>query len=100
MKVITISGSMRFEKQMQQIAYDLEKQGNCVIQGVYSDEKTTNLDELKNIMDAHWKKIELCDAVYVVNINGYIGASTREEIEYGKSIGKEIIYHEPVDKNM
>ena len=40
MKVITICGSMRFEKQMIEIAKDLEFKGYCVIQCVYNLKKT------------------------------------------------------------
>ena len=39
----------------------------------------------------HSRKIDISDAIYVVNVNGYIGNSTRNEIEYAMSIGKEIL---------
>lgn len=45
----------------------------------------------------HKKKIDISDAIYVVNIDGYIGSSTRSEIEYAKNNGKEVIYHEKID---
>ena len=41
---------------------------------------------------AHFKRIELSDAILVVNINHYIGNSTNREIEYAKKLGKEIRY--------
>ena len=95
-KVVTICGSMRYAKNMQKIASDLEKQhGWCVIQCVYDiDKNTTTEAEMENIVNAHWKKIDISDAVYVVNIDGYIGSSTTNEINYAKAKGKEIIYHE------
>jgi hypothetical protein len=40
----------------------------------------------------HRKKIDLSDAIYVINVNGYIGDSTFNEIKYAKSKGKEVIY--------
>jgi len=43
---------------------------------------------------SHRKKIDLSDAIYVINVNGYIGASASDEIEYAKSKGKEIMYLE------
>lgn len=95
-KVVTICGSMRFEKQMIYIANELErKYGWCVIQCVYGTdiEKITN-DEMENIINAHMQKIDISDAIYVVNIGGYIGSSTRSEIRYATEKGKEIIYHE------
>lgn len=42
---------------------------------------------------AHFRKIELSDAIYVVNIDGYIGNQVSKEIEFAKSKGKEIIFH-------
>ena len=39
------------------------------------------------------EKIKLSDAILVVNVNGYIGNSTRSEIEYAKSLNKEILYY-------
>ena len=96
MKIVTICGSMKFENEMIKVARELEtKKGFCVIQCVYNIDKAKESEqEIKNIIDAHWKKIDICDVVYVLNINGYIGESTKNEIEYAKKQGKEIIYHE------
>lgn len=95
MKVITICGSMRFEKQMIKIARDLEFQDWCVIQCVYNIDKTqTTENQLLQLANAHYKKIDISDAIYVVNIGGYIGESCKKEIEYAKSLNKQIIYHE------
>ena len=41
----------------------------------------------------HKEKIKLSDAILVVNVDGYIGNSTKSEIEYAKSLNKEIIYY-------
>ena len=98
-KVITICGSMRYSKEMMKIAEELElKQGYAVIQCVYNvdGEKYEGVDA--SILDKiHRKKIDISDAIYVVNINGYIGNSTKNEIEYAKQNNKEIIYHEPIN---
>ena len=94
MKIVTICGSMKFANEMQKIASDLEtKYGWCVIQCVYKIENATK-NEMANVVNAHWKKIDISDAIYVVNIGGYIGESTKNEIEYAKKLNKEIIYHE------
>lgn len=86
MKVVTICGSMRFAKEMQKVAWELEaKNGYVVIQCVYNDRETKETDEeILNIVNAHWKKIDISDAIYVVNIGGYIGESTKKEIECWK----------------
>lgn len=98
-KVITICGSMRYSKEMMKISEELElKKGYAVIQCVY------NVDGLKydgldaSILDKiHRKKIDISDAIYVVNIDGYIGDSTKKEIEYALNSGKEVIYHEKIN---
>lgn len=95
-KVVTICGSMKFAKEMIKIASDLEKEnGWCVIQCVYDiNPDTTTKEEMDNVVNVHWKKIDISDAIYVVNIGGYIGNSTTNEINYALSKGKEVIYHE------
>ena len=42
----------------------------------------------------HKCKIDMADAIYVINVDGYIGSSTRSEIEYAKQKGKKILYLE------
>lgn len=96
MKVITICGSMRFSKDIMRIATELETdKGYCVLQPVYAcDDKVLNEQELQNIKNAHYKKIDISDAIFVVNVGGYIGKSVTEEIAYAKSLNKEIFYLE------
>ena len=43
--------------------------------------------------DAHYRKIDLSDGIYVVNMDGYIGTSVKKEIEYAERHGKEVLYH-------
>ena len=95
-KVVTICGSMRFSKDMIKIAGDLEKKhGWCVLQCVYDiDPDRMTKEEMENITNAHWTKIDICDAIYVVNIGGYLGSATKNEINYAISNGKDVIYHE------
>ena len=98
MKTVTICGSMRFTNEMIRIAAELEtKNGFCVLQPVYDfDGKSFSCDELTLLANAHHKKIDLSDAVYIVNIGGYIGQSVTEEIAYAQRQGKEILYHESI----
>lgn len=97
MKIVTICGSMKFQNKMIEIASELEKKlGWCVIQCVYNsaEDETFTKEEMDNIVNAHWKKINISDAIYVVNVGGYIGTSTKNEIEYALSKQKEVIYLE------
>lgn len=95
MKTLTICGSMHFENEMRSIAYDLEvTKGYNVLQCVYAPAGTTISDEaLSHLEKAHYRKIDISDGIYVVNIGGYIGESVKVEIQYAKETGKEIIYH-------
>ncbi len=95
MKTLTICGSMRFEKEMRDIAYELEtKQGYNILQCVYAPEgQDIAQEDLQNLAKSQYRKIDLSDGIYVVNINGYIGESVRAEINYAESHGKEVIYH-------
>ena len=96
MKVVTICGSMKFAKEMQKIAGVLAiDKGWCVLQCTYDlDFANLTSENLSLLKNEHLKRIELSDAIYVVNINGRIGESTNYEIEYATKLGKEIIYHE------
>ena len=95
MKTITICGSMKFAEQMKYIAWKLEiEQEVNVLQCVYNERNESITDDmLKRLTSAHYKKIDLSDAVYIVDIDGYIGTSVEQEISYAKENGKEIIFH-------
>lgn len=95
-KVVSLCGSMKFADEMINIATDLEKKyGWCVLQCVYNV-GNVNEQELDNIVQAHYKRIDISDAIYVVNIGGYIGNSVKNEIKYALDHGKEVIYHEKI----
>ena len=95
MKIITLCGSLKFKKEMMEIAEKMALDGNCVLTPVYpvlENYKRTDR-QLELLKEAHFKKIELSDSILVVNINNYIGNITNLEIEYAKKLGKEIIYY-------
>ena len=87
---------MKFKNEMQQIARAIEmEKGFAVIQCVYGTyDKIPKEKEFEILDKLHRAKIDISDAIYVVNIGGYIGDSTRSEIEYAKKHGKEVIFHE------
>lgn len=95
MKTLTLCGSMKYEKEMQTIAFKLEtKHGYNILQCVYNQEKEElNLPAMEALKAAHYKKIDISDGIYVVDIQGYVGDSTKEEIRYAKEKGKEVIMH-------
>ena len=81
---------------MMEVAEKLALEGNCVITPVYptKDNFTRTDEQIESLKNANLKKIDLSDAIYVVNVNGYIGDATKLEIEYAKNNNKEIIYLE------
>ena len=49
--------------------------------------------------DMHKRKIDLSDEIFVINVGGYIGESTKSEIEYAKATGKKVNYLEEENLN-
>ena len=94
MRTITLCGSLKFRKEMMVIAEEMALEGNCILTPVYPvKEYCKRTDEqLKKLKEAHFKRIEMSDAILVINIDNYIGESTNLEIEYAKKLGKEIIF--------
>jgi len=96
MKIITICGSLKFENEMKNVSEKLALEGNCVLSVIYptkEKEKYTK-EEIELLGKEHLKKIDISNAIFVINKNGYIGESVRNEIEYAKNQNKEIIYLE------
>lgn len=103
MKIITVCGSLRFYKEMMEITEKMELQGNCMLLPIYNPSKSSKDDftEEEAIMldKMHKERIKLSDAILVVNVNDYIGNSTKSEIEFAKSLNKEIIYYTDIVDN-
>lgn len=95
MKIITLCGSIKYQKEMMIVAEKLALKGNCILTPTYPVIENLEITEKQTSMlkEAHFKRIELSDAIFVVNVSGYIGNSTKLEIEYAKKLGKEIIYY-------
>ena len=79
---------------------DLTLKGNIVITvglfGHSGDSEALN-DEVKAMLDdIHKRKIDMSDEIFVINVGGYIGNSTKSEIEYAKAHGKEVKYLEEI----
>lgn len=96
MKIITVCGSYKFKNEMVEITEKMTLKGNCVLtpnELTQTDKDAYTKDEILMIDKMHKEKIKISDAILVVNVNGYIGNSTKSEIEYAKSLNKEIIYY-------
>ena len=95
-KVITLCGSTRFKDDFERINKELTLLGNIVISvGCFGHSGDTFTEEQKVMLDdIHKRKIDMADAIYVINKDGYIGSSTKSEIQYALRLGKQIIYME------
>lgn len=95
-KVVTLCGSMKFQNEMIAIATKLEIENSFVVLQPVYNLSNVNYDKKKIdiLSQIHFKRIELSDAIYVLNIDGYIGDATKREIEYAKRLNKEIIYYQ------
>ncbi len=95
-QVAAICGSMRFTNEMLKLQEKLSHQGVIVLLPCFSPEGDThrNLPKETKAMFAemHFKRIYMSDYIVVVNPEGYIGESTRAEIEYANKIGVGIVY--------
>ncbi|SDH83742.1 hypothetical protein SAMN05421493_104160 [Pseudobutyrivibrio sp. 49] len=103
--VITLCGSTRFKNEFIEVQKRLTLEGNIVIsvglfghsgdQEVWENMDEGTLTKTKEMLDdMHKRKIDMADSIYVINVGGYIGESTRSEIEYAKVHGKKVMYLE------
>jgi len=99
-KIIVLCGSTRFTQTMLDVAWQLTKEGNIVIHwnvlpdgaGAHGAEQ----EGVKELVDELYKrKIDLADEVLVLNVGGYIGKSTRSEIDYALAHDKPVRWLEP-----
>lgn len=95
-KVVTLCGSMRFWDKIQEMFERLELENGYVVLGITPNASGRELSEreISLLAELHRAKIDLSDAVFVVNVGGYIGKSVKAEIEYAKENDKEILYLE------
>lgn len=97
-KVITLCGSTRFKEEFLEAQKRLTLEGNIVISvGLFghSGDDVVWTEGVKDMLDRqHLAKIDLADEIYVINVGGYIGDSTRREIAYADYRGKSITYLE------
>lgn len=104
-KVITLCGSTKFKNEFLKVQKDLTLSGNIVISvglfghsgdsEVWEDMDEGTLTKTKEMLDdMHKRKIDMADEIFVINVGGYIGESTKSEIEYAKFHGKKVNYLE------
>jgi len=99
-KIITLCGSTKFRQEFMEEQKRLTLDGNIVISvGLFghSGDDEVWWEKTKEMLDdMHKRKIDLADEIFVINKNGYIGSSTRSEIEYARQKNKIVRYLEPI----
>lgn len=99
-KVITLCGSTKFKEEYLDAQKRLTLEGNIVISvglfGHSGDNEVWSEGTKAMLDDMHKRKIDMADEIFVINVGGYIGDSTRSEIEYAKSTGKGVKFLEPI----
>ena len=101
--IITLCGSTKFKEDFIRMQRELTLKGHVVISvGLFGhadgEYQTVLTEEVKEMLDdMHLQKIDMAEAIYVVNPGGYIGSSTRKEIEYARAKGKQVHYLVPLD---
>ena len=107
-KVITLCGSTRFKDAFMEVQKQLTLAGNIVIsvglfghagdKEVWEGMSEDSMTQTKLMLDdMHKRKIDMADEIFVINVGGYIGDSTRSEIEYARSTNKPIRYLEEME---
>ena len=90
-KVITLCGSTRFKDAFIEAQKHLTLEGNIVISvglfGHSGDNEVWTEGTKEMLDDMHLRKIDMADEVYVINVGGYIGSSTKAEIRYAMATG-------------
>ncbi len=105
--IITLCGSTKFKKAFFEVQKELTLKGNIVLslglfaksgdEDIFANMDAETFKKTKEMLaDMHKRRIDLSDEIFVINVGGYIGNSTKEEIEYAKKTNKKITYLEPV----
>ena len=97
-KIVTLCGSTRFKEQFTEAQKQLTLEG-CIVISVglfgHSGDADVWKPGVKEMLDdMHLRKIDLADEIFVINVGGYIGESTRREIAYAQATGKPVKYLE------
>jgi hypothetical protein len=97
-KIITLCGSTKFKDEFIAEQKRLTLEGNIIISvglfGHSGDNEVWSEKTKPMLDDMHKRKIDLADEIFVINVGGYIGSSTRSEINYAIMTNKPVKYLE------
>ena len=96
-EIVCICGSARFADEMRTANRDLTFAGSIVVAPGEASADEVISAEQKAVLDAlHLRKIDLADRVVVVNPGGYVGESTRREIDHARATGTPVSFTDEV----
>ena len=93
--IITICGSTRFKNTIMQVAQDLTLADHIVLMPCvfhHSEDIELTTEDKIRLDNLHKEKINMSDAIFVVNVDGYIGESTYGEIDWANRMEKQIYF--------
>jgi hypothetical protein len=102
--IVCLCGSTRFMKHFFDEGWKETLKGHIVLSvgivttGPQDDAEYFGVKEMLD--ELHLRKIDLADEVLVLNVGGYIGESTRREVEYAEKLGMPIRYLETRDSSI
>lgn len=93
-KVVTLCGSVKFKSEFIALQKQLTMSGFIVLMPNFFDDVEYTSDSKYMLSNMHKQKIAMSDEIFVVNKNGYIGDSTKSEIEFAKNLNIKVNYLE------
>jgi hypothetical protein len=90
--VVTLCGSRKFEKMYDACNYQLSLEGIIILSVGGFRPQEMPLWRKVVVDKLHFDKIKMSDAVLIINVDGYIGESTKNEIAYAQHIGVPVMY--------
>ena len=97
--IITLCGSTKFKKEFEEENKRLTLEGNLVLSvGLFNhaDDLEISKEEKLLVDKIHLQKINLSDAIHVIDVDRYVGDSTKNEIVHASREGKKITYYSKI----
>lgn len=97
--IVTICGSSKFKDEIMKTARDLTLQGHIVLTPAifeHADNEELTPEDKVRLDNLHREKINMSDAIFVINKDQYIGESTFGEIDWADRMQKKIYFLEEI----
>lgn len=95
--IVTLCGSTKFKKEFEEADRRESMKGKIVLSVgcfTHADNLSTTKEQKEMLDELHFRKIDISSEVLVINVGGYIGESTRNEIDYAYLKEKSVCYLE------